>query len=71
MNSPEGHILRFRDFKISPEFKIPTKASSGSKPAVADEDGWIFDDGTPDTMHPFWAVRRLTPQQLEKERNET
>ena len=71
VNSPEGHIVRFRDFKIQPEFKIPTKASAGSKPAVADEDGWIFDDGTPDTMHPFWAVRRLTSQQLEKERNET
>ena len=71
VNSPEGHILRSREFKIVPEFKVPTRASSASKPAVAVEDGWIFDDGTPDTMHPFWAVRRLSQQQLEKERSET
>ena len=71
VNSPERHILRSREFKVVLEFKVPTQASSASKPAVADEDGWIFDDGTPDTMLPFWAVRRLSQQQLEKERSET
>ena len=54
-----------------PSRSVATKASSASKPAVSVEDGWIFDDGTPDTMHPFWAVRRLSQQQLEKERSET
>ena len=71
VNSPEGHILRSREFKIVPEFKVPTRASSASNPAVADENGWIFDDGAPDSMHPFWAVRRLSQEQLEKERRET
>ena len=71
VNSPEGHILRSREFKIVPEFKVPARASSASNPAVADENGWIFDDGTPDSMHPFWAVRRLSKEQLEKERRET
>ena len=70
-NSPEGHILRSREFKIVPEFKVPTRASSESKPAVCVEDGWTFDDGSPDTMHPYWAVRRLSAQHLEKERSET
>ena len=73
-NSPAGPILRERDFKLAPEFKVPTLA----KAAVADfqterrrDDGeWVWDDSTADTLHPFWAVRRLTQQQLQKERNE-
>ena len=27
----------------------------------------LWGEGCPETMHPFWAVRRLTPQQLDKE----
>ena len=80
-NHPDGNVIRTREFKVVPEFKVPTMADQaiGSQPAVADfknekhsGDGkWLFDDGTPDTMHPFWGVRRLTYQQLQKERNET
>ena len=80
-NHPDGHIIRSRECKVVPEFKAPTQADPaiGSQPAVADfknekhsiDGKWILDDGTPDAMHPFWAARRLTNQQLQKERHET
>ena len=28
---------------------------------------WVWGQGRAETMHPFWGVRRLTPQQLDKE----
>ena len=65
VNSVAGPILRSRTFKLAPELKLPTPADSA---AVAgninenrsEEGKWILDQGTPDTMSPFWAVRRLT-----------
>ena len=73
-NSSAGPIVRQRAFKLAPEFKVPTLA----KAAVADfqterrsDDGeWVWDDSNAYTLHPFWVVRRLTQQQLQKERNE-
>ena len=35
--------------------------------AEADEDGWVWGTGGQESMHPFWAVRRATAQQLERE----
>ena len=29
---------------------------------------WSWGEGSEETMHPFWAVRRLTQKQLEQER---
>ena len=79
-NHPDGHIIRTREFKVVPEFKAPTQADPaiGSQPAAADfrnekhsiDGKWILDDGTPDAMHPCWAVRRLTHLQLQKARSE-
>ena len=75
VNSPDGPILRTSKFKLTPEIKIPTLV--GPQHAVAgavnenysDDGKWILNEGTPDTLPPFWAVRRLTQQQLDKERS--
>jgi len=74
VNSPEGHILRSKSFFVVPEFKTPTRVKPKAAVAGATNDNlsedrsWLFGDTGPDTMHPFWGVRRLTHQQLEIER---
>ena len=55
---------------LNPEFKAPTlkavkDASAADSAAVADE--WICSSIGDDTMHPFWAVRRMTAKQLAME----
>ncbi len=70
----DGQALRCKSFYVVPEFKYPTLvgpnyAVSGLMKDTLSVDGkWLFQDGGSDTMHPFWAVRRLTTQQLDRER---
>ena len=76
INSEFGPIERTRTFKLAPDFKLPTLADSaavaGSINEKRSEDGnWIMERGTLDSMTPFWAVRRLTQAQLDKERSNT
>ena len=66
-------------FFVLPEFKPPRRKRADPKTAVADptevadltevaeldEDAWIWNGD--ETMHPFWAIRRLTTAQLFKE----
>jgi len=62
----QGNIERQRNLFVLPEFKMPELKPP--KPAVAEEapsqPEWIWRDDV--TLHPFWAVRRLTEQQLAK-----
>ena len=41
-------------------------AVAGSSASLGEEP-WMWGQGHPETMHPFWAVRRITQQQLDKE----
>ena len=45
------------------ESAAPSEPSSAFHEAVE----WLWGQGRAETMHPYWAVRRLTPQQLENE----
>ena len=73
-NSLDGHVLRCKSFYVVPEFKYPTlvgpnsAVSDSMKDTLSVDGKWLFQDGGPDTMHPFWAVRRLTTQQLDREK---
>ena len=42
---------------LLPEFKFP-------KQQDVERDLWAWNEGGEDTMHPFWAVRRMTAQQM-------
>jgi hypothetical protein len=66
-------IVRHRKFKVIPEFKIPKPVETTAVAATAVEDSahelpappmWIYNEGGPDSLHPFWAVRRMTEQKL-------
>ena len=52
--------LRRSTFFLNPEFKTPQHQEVNA--AVADE--WIWGPLGDHTMHPFWAVRRMTQKQL-------
>ena len=57
-------------FFVNPEFKGPTKNKADA--AVAEADGesqpdWVWGPPGTETMHPFWAVRRMNAKQLAKE----
>jgi len=64
-------ILRANEFSVIPEFKGPLQTREHT--AVAGASGsnedieWVWGQGRAETMHPFWAVRRLTPEQLDKD----
>jgi len=66
-----GKVLREKEFVVLPEFKAPSQnktdaavaGSSESKPEIE----WVWGNGNAETMHPFWAVRRLTTKQLQNE----
>jgi hypothetical protein len=55
-----------------PEFSAPPSQAAAVKgqPAVAESAvaarTWLWGEGGGETMHPFWAVRRLTRKQLAK-----
>ena len=72
INDDAGRILATREFWVLPEFQAPQAARN--VPAVADPEAsahlseWLWAEGNKqETMHPFWAVRRLTAEQLDKE----
>ena len=62
---------RTSNWLLCPEFKAPTlaptavAANAGGGPA---EPEWIYSKDRNETLHPFWAVRRLTDADLEKEK---
>jgi hypothetical protein len=72
----EATVRRQCQFYVLPEFKIPMKKQPTTNTAGADaetsavaaqqEPEWIWAQGGADTMHPFWAVRRLTDKQLQQ-----
>ena len=55
--------------------RVPSTPQPSKEDPTAGEDSsaspgeivWVWGEGRAETMHPFWAVRRLTPQQLDKE----
>ena len=61
--------LRKVSFFVNPEFKTPkhqeVNAAGSDVAAVADE--WIWGPLGDHTMHPFWAVRRMTQRQMSRE----
>jgi hypothetical protein len=60
-------LLRERSFFLLPEFKFPKKKDDKTADAECDikmAPEWIWNQGGEDTMRPFWAVRRMTAQQL-------
>ena len=71
---PEGRgpVRAFKVWLV-PELKMPKQKGDSTavadNTAVADSDKapeWIWNQGGGETMHPFWAVRRMTAQQLAK-----
>ena len=59
----KSNILRVCEYFVMPEFKVPEKETH-LKTAVADEaPGWIWKGN--ESMHPFWAVRRMTEKQMQ------
>ena len=65
----ESKVERSSVLWIVPEFKIPVVNPAAAKSAVAEQ--WLWGEGAAETMHPFWAVRRMTKTQLAKEACET
>ena len=74
-DGPGATAVRTQTVWVLPEFKIPARAE---KAAVADNDAAVADTTNADqwnwgdgdvSMHPFWAVRRMTPAQLVSEQN--
>ena len=67
----ETATLSQRSFFVVPEFQIPRKSDTNSKTAVADdgkpEAEWLWGEKGQESMHPFWAVRKLTEKQLQKQ----
>ena len=72
MQAEVDQLLREKSFFLVPEFKMPAKKEA--KTAVAGESPrdpeWIWSEGSEETMHPFWVVRRMTEKQLARERYE-
>ena len=66
--------MRERGFSLLPEFKIPKKKEDGEGDPDEGYEGprlkpeWIWNEGGEETMHPFWAVRRMTAAQLARAR---
>ena len=66
------------DLLLWPEFKTPTAvaASSGSAdkgasgPAEAEVVKFIYSRDESETLHPSWGVRRLTTDELQKEKDQ-
>ena len=67
-------VLRHSNFLVLPEYKAPRRKttavaeSSGASAAVAESSiaDWEWGNGAEETMHPFWAVRRLNQKQLDE-----
>jgi hypothetical protein len=72
VQSQASKILRERTFFVLPEFRIPAKKQSNTAVAAQSPLGpeWIWSEVGGETMHPFWAVRRMTAKQLTRERSQ-
>ena len=58
---------------LCPEFKAPTLAPTAVAADAGgelDEPEWIYSRDQSESLHPFWAVRRLTDIELQKEKDE-
>jgi hypothetical protein len=66
-SSPDaGSVCRENTFYVLPEFKFPAQEKSAVAETTADEAlTWNWEGA--ETMHPFWAVRRLNEKQLQTE----
>ena len=69
-DNPDTVVDREQTFWVLPEFKCPEQKSKDVETAVAAAGSaeWIWSEGSAETMHPFWAVRRMTNGQLLRER---
>jgi hypothetical protein len=70
VQSQASKIMRERAFFVLPEFKIPEKQKSNTAVAVQStmDPEWTWSECGGETMHPFWAVRRMTEKQLARAR---
>ena len=80
VSDDDKKVIREQTLFVLPEFKAPseketkapseketTAAVAGSIPLGTESKPhieWIWGAGVAETMHPFWAVRRLTTEQL-------
>ena len=73
VKSDSAKVLRSREFFLTPEFKAPGRDTA--RTAVADEPdagvSWKWSAVGEETMHPFWAVRRMTASQLTQAKLQT
>ena len=60
-------IVREHEFMVVPEFKVPQQKTAGDA-AVAGEVEWVWGKSQPETMHPYWELRRLRNQIMESEK---
>jgi len=62
-----GNITRCADYVLLPEFKAPTAVAA--KPGESgDEQRFTYSVDDSESMHPFWAVRRITSAKLAEEK---
>ena len=59
------------DFLLNPEFKAPASTAVAAVPGGdSAEREWIYSRDQSETMHPFWAVRRITDTALQQEKDQ-
>ena len=69
--APNRVVFRQQDFFVLPEFTPPKDGRSDKdkiEVPVPPMTAWKWSEGGVEAMHPFWAVRRLTPSKMEEER---
>ena len=62
-----SNVKRRVDYLLLPEFKAPT-AVAANPGEGQDEQRLIYSKDDSESMHPFWAVRRITTAKLQEER---
>ena len=59
------------DFLLNPEFKAPAPTAVAAVPGGdSAEREWIYSKDQSETLHPFWAVRRITDTALQQEKDQ-
>ena len=59
------------DFLLNPEFKAPAPTAVAVVPGGDEaEREWIYSKDQSETLHPFWAVRRITDTALQQEKDQ-
>jgi hypothetical protein len=67
-NGSVSNVIRETSFYVLPEFKSPVdKRTPTQMKEEESSPSWHWGEGGAETMHPFWAVRRITATQLRKE----